>query len=67
MFPFFVFHPNTFYTTFYFLKALLHVDPTQRLDSIGAMVHPYFTISHAADMHSSGKFEPPTKQQSNKV
>ena len=36
------------------IKALLHVDPTQRLDAIGAMVHPYFTISHAADMHSSG-------------
>ena len=36
------------------IKSLLHIDPTQRLDAIGAMVHPYFTISHAADMHSSG-------------
>ena len=36
------------------IKALLHVDPTRRIDAIGCMVHPYFTISHAAEMHSSG-------------
>jgi hypothetical protein len=44
------------------IKALLHVDPAQRLDAIGAMVHPYFTISHAAEMHSSGNVIRPAEK-----
>ena len=44
------------------IKSLLSIDPRQRLTAIGAVVHPYFTMSLAAEMHQAGNVIDPEEK-----
>ena len=55
-------HPNARLRNL--IKSLLSIDPQSRITAIGAVVHPYFTMSLAAEMHQAGNVIDPEEKLS---